>query len=1262
MKRLLFVLYFTVLFLLAFACATYKKQYSKSGRNWADDPPMPSTGPSHVMYLVGDAGNSMPGGSTPVLKYLKTKLPDESKNSSIIFLGDNIYEYGMPPSEDETNREVAEHRITEQLEILDDFKGRPIFLPGNHDWRGWGQKGLKRQENFIESYLNKKRGVEDKDDWENYFLPDEGCSGPEVVELNEEVVVLAVDSQWWLGDSDEEPKINEGCEARNRASFRFIFENVVRKYKNQNVVIAMHHPLYTYGPHGGRFTVKQHIFPLTDVDSSLWVPLPGIGTVAQFFRGTVGSRQDVAHQDYKDFRSAVLAGAKKNGTFIFASGHEHALEYIENERQRFIVSGSGSKNSPVLLGKGGVFGSGAAGYSTISFYKGGEAWAQFWEVNTEGTSAKLVFQKKIKDKLPLSTETLSTTFPEYDLRKDTVVRPVTKSKVEPIGGVHKFLFGEHHRDLYLEKYSFPVLDLSTFKGGVTPIKQGGGNQTNSLRVRDDKGRDYTLRAMTKDATRFLPYPFNRMVAAKFLVEDNFLATLPFAPLTVPHLAEAIDVYHTNPKIYYIPAQPGLGIYNGIFGGGVHLVEERPAGKNWTDADFFGSPEKIVSTPDVTEAILKDSKQKVDEEWAVRTRMLDFIIGDWDRHDDQWTWAMIDQPDGAKLYRPIPRDRDQAFSRYDGLAPTLARQTLPFLRQLQVYGPEINSMKWTTWSARLFDRTFLNELSWQQWETQVKFIQEHLTDEVIENAFVDWPQKARDMAAPELIESIKARRNDLMSMARTHYEFVGKSVEVIGTEDEERFEVERLDDLHTRVTVYEISKKGRVKRQTFQRTFENDITKSLELYGNGDGDEFVVKGEVRKGITVRLIGGLGNDQFTDSSFVRGARRKTLVYDDLRRNTLISGRETADKRSSVSRFNMYDRRGYDSEYDIMIPLPIIGYNPDDLFLLGGIVNWVHHGFKKLPYKSFQRIGASYAFGTRAFRLAYEADFLNVMKNWDLYLDARYHGPSYSFNFAGLGNESTRPIDDPNFYRVRQGMISLYPALKKRFAGVAGYFTLGPTFQTTNIENTSGRYISIYGTGENEHIFDHKYFAGAQLGFHYNNVDNFFQPHSGIRFNLILNWVDNFNVGENFTSIRSQLSFYKHLDPKENVVIASQIGYGQNFGQGYEFFQMPNIGGSLGLRGYRTERFYGDIAFWQSTDLRVRFSSSENRILPFTLGIFGSFDYGRVWLKGEESESWHNSLGGGVWLSPVDALIFSIGSYFPKEEIEESPRIVFKVGFGF
>ena len=150
------------------------------------------------------------------------------------------------------------------------------------------------------------------------------------------------------------------------------------------------------------------------------------------------------------------------------------------------------------------------------------------------------------------------------------------------------------------------------------------------------------------------------------------------------------------------------------------------------------------------------------------------------------------------------------------------------------------MKWTTWSARLFDRTFLNELSWEQWEEQVKYIQKNLTDEAIEASFKDWPAKAREMASGKMIEGLKARRAHLMEIARTHYEFVSKEVNVIGTEEEERFVIERMDDAHTRVTVYETNKEGRIKHQNYQRVFENAVTHAINIYGNGDDDEFIVR--------------------------------------------------------------------------------------------------------------------------------------------------------------------------------------------------------------------------------------------------------------------------------------------------------------------------------------------------------------------------------------------------------------------------------------
>jgi hypothetical protein len=31
--------------------------------------------------------------------------------------------------------------------------------------------------------------------------------------------------------------------------------------------------------------------------------------------------------------------------------------------------------------------------------------------------------------------------------------------------------------------------------------------------------------------------------------------------------------------------------------------------------------------------------------------------------------------------------------------------------------------------------------------------------------------------------------------------------------------------------------------------------------------------------------------------------------------------------------------------------------------------------------------------------------------------------------------------------------------------------------------------------------------------------------------------------------------------------------------------------------------------------------------SFGIFGGFDYGRVWLDGETSNKWHQSVGGGL-----------------------------------
>ncbi len=1262
-----------ILLVLMTSCANYKVNYSESGKEWKQNKPPTDKTLEHRMYLIGDAGNAPMGGTTPVLANLKSRLAKESKNSSIVFLGDNIYPGGMPPKGEEADRTLSEYRLKIQMDALEAFKGKSYFIPGNHDWRRWGLKGLKREEQFIEKYMN--RGIEDKDDWENYFLPDNGCAGPEVVELNDNLVLVIVDSQWWLADWDKEPSINDGCEVKNKFMFQFNLENILRKHRRKNVVVALHHPPYTYGPHGGASTIKEHIFPLTQAKDNLYIPLPIIGSVGAFLRGTIGSKQDNAHQTYKELVHAIMASAGKNGSFIFASGHEHNLQYIEKRNQTFIVSGAGSKTSPTKLGSDAHFTYGTKGYSYIDFYEGGEAWVHFLVPNKDGSEAQLVFRKKLKEKQMPSEDQIPTSFPIYEQGLDSIDMRVSKTNAGEIGIAHKIFLGTHHRDIYQQNYTFPVLDLGKFRGGMTPVKRGGGNQTNSLRLKDPEGKQFVMRSMTKDASRTLPFPFNKMTAAKFIAEDNFLSTHPFAPLAIPPLADAVGIYHTNPTLYFIPKQPTLGIYNDEYGGDVYLVEERPAG-NWSGTGNFGDSKKIMGTPDVTEKIVDNHKHYIDGNFALRNRLFDIVIGDWDRHDDQWRWARFDMKDEEgheghehkgkhkhRLYRPIPRDRDQAFSKYDGIMISFARLFMPFLRQLRIYSPNITNMKWITWSSRNFDRSFLNELDWEDWEEEVKLIQEQLTDETIDQAFETWPQVVQDLSADHIKKSIKARRDKLDEYARKFYQRLSRRADVYGTDKKEIFEIHREEDGIVEVKVWEVTKKDKVGHPIFVRKYSDEVTEEIHIYGIGDDDQFVVKGEVNTSILIRLIGGQGEDIFVDNSYVKKGSKRTYIYDDLRENTVDLGKEAADKRSKHREKNIYDRRASHYESNFFVPLPIIGVNPDDGFGIGMSAVWTTYTFKKEPFSALHNFALNYAFATKALKFDYQGDYPHAFGNLDFYLEGWWYNDAYAANFFDFGNE-TRNVREIDYYRTRQSQFHIFPALKKRFAGGAGNFKIGPMFEMRELEPTPGRIlISELRTDENDEIYSEKTFAGARLNIEFLNLDNYVFPHKGIHFNTDLSYLGGVsNDGTGFVRLRSTLAFHQSLDSKENLVFASKFGFNHNFGDDYEFYHAPNLGGQESLRGYRFQRFYGQTAYWQNIDLRARLFSNYNNTLPFTFGLYAGFDYGRVWYDEEDSDTWHYNYGGGFWVAPVDVLTFTFGVFQPKEDFEEGPRFSLRLGMGF
>ena len=132
---------------------------------------------------------------------------------------------------------------------------------------------------------------------------------------------------------------------------------------------------------------------------------------------------------------------------------------------------------------------------------------------------------------------------------------------------------------------------------------------------------------------------------------------PYGALPVPRIAGAVGVYHTNPRLVFVPDDPRLGLYRELVGGTLMLFEERPDGDHWTDEPSFGAPDDIVGWAEMYRAVTRDNDHRVDARMLARNRLFDFWMGDWDRHKDQWRWAAHADPDGdGTLYHHPPRPR------------------------------------------------------------------------------------------------------------------------------------------------------------------------------------------------------------------------------------------------------------------------------------------------------------------------------------------------------------------------------------------------------------------------------------------------------------------------------------------------------------------------------------------------------------------------------------------------------------------------------
>jgi hypothetical protein len=790
------------------------------------------------------------------------------------------------------------------------------------------------------------------------------------------------------------------------------------------------------------------------------------------------------------------------------------------------------------------------------------------------------------------------------------------------GSLHRWLWGSDYRKEWTTPATFPVLNLDSAFGGLTVVKEGGGRQTKTLRLKDAKGKHYLLRTVNKTYLGVLP----EIVQGTFvenLANDQVASDHPYAALTVPQMSDAAGIYHTHPKYFIVPYSERLGIYNREFANTLCLLEERPDGSQTTQPDF-GQPENIINSDELMETLLKENNQMVDQQAYVKARLFDMFIGDWGRNKKNWRWARFDS--GAyKIYRPIPIDRDQTYSLFEGV---LLKAIISYgkFRELQKFDADIKNIKWYNYPAFPLDKRLTNALPQQVWIDSAKALQQSLTDAVIEDAVRQMPPQAFRISGEDIIRKLKSRRDHLVDYAKEYYAFLSKYVEVPGTQQNEVFEVKRLNDEETSVTVYSLNKKDE-KSVIYARTFLNKETKEIRVYGIGGHDVFNVSGTVNRGSKVRVIGGPGKDSLTDRSYVGGWGHKTKFYDNPG-NSISASEETKVHLSRFPSINHYD---YDIfNYDSRGIKPVIYYNTYYKYYVGISYGFTRQKTREGTFLAKHNIGINYSIGEQSFHPYYKGSFTQLIGRWNFNLSAGYDGVR-RVNYFGLGNESTAFGDNSHYYWLRT-------------KDIYGSFGIDQTFNNHHNVRLDFLYDAVKVVDSHESFsakelgyidpdtYNWKQFGGGQLTYSYININDFILPTKGINFQLGTSYTQNLKesghgVSKAFTSVNL---YWPLLQP---FSLAVKSGAATLWGKP-EFYQYNTIGGFHSLRGFWNYRFYGSSAVYNQNELRW-LPTVKGHFYSGRIGLLAFFDQGRVWLPGENSSQWHYGYGGGLMIFPFNKI---------------------------
>ena len=447
---------------------------------------------------------------------------------------------------------------------------------------------------------------------------------------------------------------------------------------------------------------------------------------------------------------------------------------------------------------------------------------------------------------------------------------VPASTVYSRGPLHKLLFGSHYRHTWAVPVEAPYFDITQENGGMIILQKSGSRQTMGLRLTDTSGQEWVLRSVDKNPASVLPEKMQRSWIA-MIANDVTSSAHPYAAFTLPPMLAAAGIYHARPKLVYIPYDDALGEYRDEYGGMLALLEERPEDDESLKA-HFGNAENIKNTGNMLHALLSDNDAMVEPRLFLRCRLMDILVGDWSRHEDNWRWAYYKTEEG-EIFRPIPRDRDNVYFKFDGIVPKLSVKS-GLRKHFRTFKPEIKNVSSLNKSGRPLDELLLTNLSRQDWIEIADSLKLLLTDDVIEEGVKQFPPEVFTLDGQVIMDYLRSRRDMLTEVAMEYFDDLVEYPLIVTTDKHEEVNITNLSDGSVRVVIYKIKKDQDRDKLIFDQTYSPKHTKKINIYTLA-GEDVVKINFTGKAIPVYINGGAEADEYILSNTLA---KKYIVLED------------------------------------------------------------------------------------------------------------------------------------------------------------------------------------------------------------------------------------------------------------------------------------------------------------------------------------------------------------------------------------------------